>query len=168
MGSYKTEPFRRVRRTGIFLTLLAWSAFLASFFLPTAVQIGSLAGAPLDAQSGWQTFVDTWHLSVAAARHRPFALLCVLSPLPLGLMLIAPLVNLTTRQYTVFFGLILCLTGISALWVCLDVYEGLRVGFYLWIGSILTMALSSFLISGSYLMEDNAEHARLLEELKER
>ncbi len=155
-----------MRWAGVVLTFLAWPVFLVSFFLPTAVQIGSMSGAPLASQSGWQTFVDTWQLSIDAARDEPFALLCVLSPWLNGLMLVALPINLTLRHSTVFFGVILCLTGTSAIWVCLQVYEGLNVGFYLWIGSILTMAMASFLISGSYLMEDNAEHARLLAELK--
>lgn len=43
----------------------------------------------------------------------------------------------------------------------------LSIGFYLWMGSMLGMALASFMITGGYFMEDNAEHARLLAELKE-
>jgi len=148
MKKAERGSFRLMRWTGIVLTLLAWPAFLVSFFLPTAVQIGSMLGAPLELQSGWQTYVDTWQLSTAAARDEPFALLCVLSPWINGLMLLALPVNLMTRHYTVFFGVILCLTGTSAIWVCLQVYEGLNVGFYLWIGSILTTAMASFLISG--------------------
>jgi len=166
MKNAEREPFMLVRWIGLVLAIMAWPAFLVSFLLPTAVQIGSMPGAPLDLQSGWQTFVDTWQLSTAAAEKEPFALLCLLSPLPNGLMLLAPPVNLTMRHYTVFFGVVLCLTGTSAIWVCLQVYEGLSVGFYLWIGSILTTAMASFLISGSYLMEDNTEHAHLLAELK--
>jgi len=55
--------------------------------------------------------------------------------------------------------------GVSAVWVCTRVYDMLAIGFSIWIGSILAMALASFLISGSYLMEDNTEHERLLAEL---
>lgn len=168
MQKAERKPFRLMRWTGFVLTLLASAVFLVSFFLPTAVQIGSLPGAPLNVQSGWQTFVESFMLAVEAAGYQfqPLPLLCVLSPLPNGLMLLGPLANLTMRHYAVFFGAILLIVGTSALWVCLEVYEGLSVGFYLWMGSILTMALASFLVSGSYLMEENAEHERLLTQLK--
>lgn len=53
-----------------------------------------------------------------------------------------------------------------AIWVCRPAYAGLTIGYYTWNGSILVMALASFLISGSYAMEDNIEHDRLLAKLK--
>ena len=159
--------FRWLRRTAFVLTFLTWPVFLASFFLPAAVQIGSMAGAPLGVQSGWQTFVDTLTLSFEAAwsTSEPLFFLCYLSPLPNGLMLFGPLANLFAKRYAAFFGAALFLSATSALWVCLEAYDGLSIGFYLWIGSMLGMALASFMITGSHFMEDNAEHARLLAEL---
>ncbi len=42
----------------------------------------------------------------------------------------------------------------------------LSIGFYRWMGSMLGMALAPFMITGSYFMEDNAEHSRLSAQLK--
>ena len=173
------EPFRLARRIGIFLTAVAWAAFLVSFFLPVAAQIGSLPGAPLGLQSGWQTFVDSLMLSMDVAtssvtswgifginRFQPLVVLCLLSPVPNGLMLLAPPANLKLRHNAAFLGAFLFLSGVSAFWVCWQVYEGLTVGFHVWIGSILVMAVASSLIGASWFMEDNVEHERLLAELK--
>jgi hypothetical protein len=180
MSKAERETFNLVRRTGVVLTFLAWAAFLVSFFLPTAVQIGSMLGAPLGPQSGWQTFVDSFLLSIDVAinsveqslgsgtrQFQPLVLLCMFSPVPNGLMLLAPLANLKLKHYAALPGTILFIAGTSAIWICWQVYEGLTIGYYLWNGSILVMALASFLITGSYFMEDNAEHARLLGELKQ-
>ncbi len=163
-------PFRFVRRTGIVLTFLTWGAFLVSFFLPTAATIASL-GAPVAVQNGWQTFVDSLIVplsedGIGSMWFEPIMLLCLLSPVPNGLMLFAPLVNLRARLYAAFYGALLLFTGIAALGVCLEIYDGISVGFYVWIASIFVTAMASFLIAGSYAMEDNAEHDRMLAELK--
>ncbi len=180
MKNTEREIFRLVRWLGIVLTFLAWAAFLTSFFLPTAVQIGSMLGSPLAPQSGWQTFVDSFLLPVdvltesaeqsiisGGNQFQPFVLACMLSPLPNFLMLFALLANLKLKHYSALFGAVLFVSGATAIWICWQVYEGLTIGYYLWNGSILAMALASFLIAGSYFMEDNVEHARLLEDLKE-
>jgi hypothetical protein len=166
MSRVARSQFRLARRSGIVLTWLAWITFLVSFFLPTALQIGSMLGSPLARQSGWQTLVDTYALSLDAAGDNPLALLCLLSPLVNLPMLIAPVTNLTLKHYAGLTGALLFFGGIAAIWVCTQVYEGLAIGFYFWIGSILAMALASFLISGSWIMEDNEEHERLLADLK--
>ena len=163
------DSFRWVRGTGVTLTFVAALAFLVSFFLPTATQIGSIMGAPLAIQSGWTTFVESLTLPAEAVgnpwqQFQPLAILCYLSPIPNGLMLLAPLVNMKTKHYAAFFGVVLFFNATTAIWVCFEVYEGISVGFYVWIGSILMMALASFLISGSHVMEDNLEHERLLAE----
>lgn len=172
MKKAERASFRLIRRAGIFLTFLAWGAFLVSFFLPTAAPLAS-PGAGLAAQSGWQTFVDSltlplsedgfWHLW--STWFEPIMLLCLLSPIPNGLMLFAPLFNLRARLYAAVYGALLLFAGITAIVVCWDVYDGLNAGFYVWIGSILVTALASFLIAGSYAMEDNFEHDRMLAEL---
>jgi len=171
MKERERESFRWVRGTGVTLTFAAALVFLVSFFLPTATQIGSMMGAPLAIQSGWTTFVESLTLSaevigVPMFNFQPLAILCYLSPIPNGLMLLAPLVNMKAKHYAAFFGAVLFFNATTAIWVCFEVYEGISVGFYVWIGSILMMALASFLISGSYVMEDNLEHERLLAEWK--
>ncbi len=168
--------FRFVRRTGIVLTFLAWGAFLVSFFLPAAAPIASL-GAPVAVQSGWQTFVDSLTVTLSedgigslsgmwSTWFEPIMLLCLLSPVPNGLMLFAPLVNMRARLYAAVYGALLLFTGIAVLRVCLEVYDGISAGFFVWIASIFVTALASFLIAGSYAMEDNLEHDRMLAELK--
>ncbi len=171
------EPFRLARRIGIVLTAVAWWAFLVSFFLPAAVQIGSLPGAMMGPQSGWQTFVESLTLSIETAsysswslwggvRYKPLVLMCLLSPVPNMLMLLTPLGNLKLKHSAAFIGPLLLVSGVIVFWVCWQVYEGLTIGFYLWIGSILAMALASSLIGASWFMQDNVEHERLLAELK--
>ena len=172
MKKAERRPYRPVRQTGVVLTFVAWFAFIISFFLPTAAQIGSMVGAPLAIQNGWTTFVESLTLSAEAVgnpwqQFHPLAILCYLSPIPNGLMLLAPLVNMKTRHYAAFFGVILFLNATTAIWLCWEVYDGIAIGFYFWITSIFLMALASFLISGSYVMEDNIEHERMLAELKE-
>ncbi|MHB8903423.1 MAG: hypothetical protein ACYC6Y_32060 [Thermoguttaceae bacterium] len=168
MNNAERVPFGLLRGTGILLSLLAWGAFFASFFLPAADQIGSMPGAPLGPQSGWQTFVDSLLLSTTAAgwAWQPLTLLCLLSPVPNGLMLLAVPANLALKQYAACVGALLFLTAVSAFWVCWQVYEGLALGFYLWIGSILAMALASFLIGASWVVEDNRDYQLALAQLQ--
>ncbi len=167
MNKPERDKARLARRTGVVLTFVAWIAFLSSFFLPAAICIPSIPGGALAAQTGWETFLDTLRLAAEAIGHvfRPLVLLCMLSPLPNGLMLLAPLANLQLKSYTAFYGAALLFSGTSAIWVCWQVYEGLNVGFFVWVGSILAMALASFLIGGSYFMNDSAQHAQLMAEL---
>jgi hypothetical protein len=171
MKKAEKASFRLVRRTGIVLTFLAWGAFLVSFFLPTAKPIESFSTSEVR-QSGWQTFVDSLTVPLSedglwSLRYgNPLVLMCLLSPLPNALALFAPLVILRARQYGAFYGAFLLFTGMTALVVCMQVCDGISAGFYVWIASIFVTALASFLIAGSYAMEDNAEHDRMLAELQ--
>ncbi len=169
MNKPERDRARLARLTGVVLTFVAWIAFLSSFFLPAAICIPSVPGGALAAQSGWETFLDTLRLAAEAIGHafRPRVLLCMLSPLPNGLMLLAPLANLKLKSYTAFYGAALLFSGTSAIWVCWQVYEGLNVGFFVWVGSILAMALASFFVAGGDFMKDGAEAERLLAELKD-
>ena len=172
MKKGKGKPFPFTLWAGRLLTFLAVAAFITSFFLPAAGNAGSFPGIPPMVDTGWEVFVE----SVTALNNPPFGfvwffnpialIVCLLAPLPNVLMLAAVPGNLLLKRSAVALGAILLLLGGTAFWFCWYYYGYLAIGFYLWIGSIVAMAIASFLVAASYAIEDNIEYDQRLAELK--
>ena len=168
MKKGERKPFSSTRWAGRLLTILAAGAFVTSFFLPAAGNAGSFPGIPPMLGTGWEVFVE----SVTVFNNsfwvfNPIELMvCFLAPVPNVLVLVAVPGNLLLRRSAIALGAILLVSGGMAFWFCWYHFGCLGIGFYLWIGSIFAMAIASFLVAASYIIEDNIEYDQRLAELK--
>ena len=156
---------QEIRWFGLILMAAAWITLLVSFFLPAAAPLSFGWAAPLPVQTGWESFLEALNLPLVAG-FRPLAILAPCAAAINALVLVGPLAILALRQCAAAYGALVCIGGGLAAWLCPMIYDDLRIGYYLWIGSIFAIAAAAFLIGISQLREQSLAHDRRLAELR--
>lgn len=156
---------QEMRWFGLILMAAAWITLLVSFFLPAATPLSFGWAAPLQVLTGWETFLEALNLPRVVG-FSPLAMLALGAPAINALVLAGPAAILALRHYAAAYGALVCICGGLAAWLCPMIYDDLRIGYYLWIGSIFAIAAAAFLIGMSHAREQSLAHDRRLAELQ--
>ncbi len=142
-----------MRRVGIVLLAMGWTAFVISFFVTAADTHGSMLGNP----TGWRAVVGVLIFALLEIEKKTIAgvlrgIVLFLSVASNLVMLLSPLFSFaTTEKIRKVYRLVISLfTIFNAHWIVMYVLQGagrtLVVGYYLWFGSFVAVSVGLYLV----------------------
>jgi hypothetical protein len=143
----------------IFIIIVGWLAFIASFFLPATNVVERGGAPPGTALVGWDAAVSSVQLVAAQPLvifAEPKALLFLLFPLINLVALLSPLVALSNPTKAAWLAIVLVPVAAMPLTMPKPLVGDLFIGFYFWSGSFLVMGIGYIVVgltSSSVLSE---------------
>ena len=135
---------------GYTMFIIAWSAFVVSFFLPAS----ALVAWPGEGETlkGWQAMIEAYSALAMLLLGEVRATVVLLFPLINGMALIAPLFVFAARRSAPFLAVVLGVCGIVPWCLPPILLHELRVGFYIWDASFFVMALGCIVLAAEDML----------------